>query len=522
MKHLKKLSCSFLIASALLVACQDDGSFDSFPKEDDQLIPQAREFYEKAISEAAENGTLVQDRNMSPGEVTPRWHEAYLKQDTQYEYVYVPIHAEKNYIRQVEMKKNGHKKTYNVYISQTLCVRKDKEGRYSAAYITMMPSLGHYRRNKNQFTEKVIKSKTLYGDFSGYVAYNNIVTSGLMVIDKVDKGKCQWALSRETPLEKDSIWTLFKEAYKNIRSINLSLTRHTIDGGSLEEVEITPDSGTYYCIFCKADMPYGHVCSDNNNNSNESGPWDGDDNNGLGVGGNGGSEGGEGGGGGSWGGGGSSSGTLPSPNKKPNACTKVELKLKSESFNKLVQDIQKYLNNYPNRECAIYYKYDNVSGEYKTIRAYASLDNIPDINVDPNNVKSADGFIHSHFDIGQTSMAVFSPHDLMLAGFLNENSAIDDLSNYSIGLYTKDGIFFLEITDVQLYKDFYNKYSGEQGESLLNTNYNLYGINNRTEVNKAIEKLSSFLHTNKTGLTLIYKLHGNGDIYYTDKGGIKN
>lgn len=218
------------------------------------MIPQAREFYENVISEAAENGTLIQNRNMSPGEVTPRWHEAYLKQDTQYEYVYVPIHAERNYIRQVEMKKNGHKKTYNVYISQTLCVRKDREGKYSAAYITMMPSLSHYRRNKNQFTEKVIKSETLYGDFSGYVAYNNIATSGLMVIDKVEKGKCQWALSRETPIEKDSIWTLFKEAYKNIYSINISLTRHTIDGGSLEEVVITPEPDGYYCAFCNANV----------------------------------------------------------------------------------------------------------------------------------------------------------------------------------------------------------------------------------------------------------------------------
>ena len=138
MKHLKKWSCSFLIVSVLLTACQDDGSFDSFPKEENLLIPQARE----------------------PGEVTPRWHEAYLKQDTQYEYVYVPIHAERNYIRQVEMKKNGHKKTYNVYISQTLCVRKDREGKYSAAYITMMPSLSHYRINSQI---KLLKAKLFMG-----------------------------------------------------------------------------------------------------------------------------------------------------------------------------------------------------------------------------------------------------------------------------------------------------------------------------------------------------------------------
>lgn len=300
MKHLKKLSCSLLIASALFIACQDDGSYESFPKEENQLVPQAREFYEKVITEAAEKGILVQDRNMSPGEVTPRWHEAYLKYDSRYEYVYVPIHAEKNYIRQVEMKKKGRKKTYNVYLSQILCVRKDRGGNYSAAYITMMPSLSHYRRNKNRFTEKVIESETLYGDFSGYVTYNNIVTSRLMVVDKVEKGKFQWALSCETPLEKDSLWTLYKEVYKNIYSFNMSLTRHTIDGGSLEEVEITPD--TYYCPICNANMPNDHVCSDYGNR-NESGPLDGNDDEGSDVGGSGGS----GGGGGSWGGGSSSS-----------------------------------------------------------------------------------------------------------------------------------------------------------------------------------------------------------------------
>lgn len=312
---MKKWSCSFLVASFLFAACQDDGLFDSYQKEENQLIPQAREFYEKVISDAAANGTLVQDRNMSPGEVTPRWHEAYLKQDSKYEYVYVPIHAEKNYIRQVEMKKNGQKKTYNVYLSQTLCVRKDREGKYSAAYITMMPTLSHYKRNKNQFTEKVIKSETLYGDFSGYVAYNNIVTSGLMVVDKVDKGKFQWALSRETPLEKDSIWTLYKEIYKNIHSLNMSLTRHTIDGGSLEEVVITPDDGTYYCLFCRANMPYDHVCSDNND-SNKPGPWDGDNDNGLDVGGDSGS--GSGGGGSSWGGS-NSSNNVPPINDNPSS-----------------------------------------------------------------------------------------------------------------------------------------------------------------------------------------------------------
>ena len=517
MKHLKKWSCSFLIVSVLLTACQDDGSFDSFPKEENLLIPQAREFYENVISEAAENGTLIQNRNMSPGEVTPRWHEAYLKQDTQYEYVYVPIHAERNYIRQVEMKKNGHKKTYNVYISQTLCVRKDREGKYSAAYITMMPSLSHYRRNKNQFTEKVIKSETLYGDFSGYVAYNNIATSGLMVIDKVEKGKCQWALSRETPIEKDSIWTLFKEAYKNIYSINISLTRHTIDGGSLEEVVITPEPDGYYCVFCNANVPYDHVCSDHSDGKGESEPWDGNEGNGLDVGGNSGS--GSGGGGGSWGGG-NSSNTPSYPSKRPEACTRVESKLNSESFSKLTQTLDLDLKKFPNQEIALFYKYDSNTDVFKASVASFSDEGVPGINIDPSKVNSMDGYIHSHYDVGKSTLPIFSPDDLLTVGQLYENSAIDDLRKFSTGLYTKDGVFFLEVTDAELYNTFYDKFSDKQGQDLLKMNYAINGIIISTEITQAIENFTIMLESTKSGLMLVYRLHGSSTIYYTDKGKI--
>lgn len=463
----------------------------------------------------------VQDRNMSPGEVTPRWHEAYLKQDSKYEYVYVPIHAEKNYIRQVEMKKNGQKKTYNVYLSQTLCVRKDREGKYSAAYITMMPTLSHYKRNKNQFTEKVIKSETLYGDFSGYVAYNNIVTSGLMVVDKVDKGKFQWALSRETPLEKDSIWTLYKEIYKNIHSLNMSLTRHTIDGGSLEEVEITPDDGTYYCPVCRANMPYDHVCSDNND-SNEPGPWDGDDDNGLDVGGDSGrgNEGGGGGGGSSWGGSNSSNTTPPSPNKKPEVCKKVISKLNSESFSKLTQTLNTLLKDFPNQEVAIFYKYDSNTNMFNPTTASYGIENKPGINIDASQINPSDGYIHSHYQVGDKTLPIFSPNDLLTVGQLYENSVIDNLSDFSTGLYTTEGVFFLEVTDPDLYKKFYENYSDDQGLNLLKKNYNFNGIKVSTDVTEAAKNFSSMLESTKSGLTLVYRLHGESTIKYSHKGSL--
>ena len=49
----------------------------------------------------------------------------------------------------------------------------------------------------------------------------------------------------------------------------MSLTRNTIDGGWLEEVDITPDGEDdddddedYFCGFCAQYVPYGHICSE--------------------------------------------------------------------------------------------------------------------------------------------------------------------------------------------------------------------------------------------------------------------
>ena len=102
----------------------------------------------KLSLELLKKNKLVQNKNMSPGEVTPCWHKAHIKQDANYEYVYVPIIAGNNYIRRVKIGKEGEKKNYRIPISQTLCVRRDKTGNYDAAYVTIMPSLNYYRAKK--------------------------------------------------------------------------------------------------------------------------------------------------------------------------------------------------------------------------------------------------------------------------------------------------------------------------------------------------------------------------------------
>ena len=49
----------------------------------------------------------------------------------------------------------------------------------------------------------------------------------------------------------------------------MSLTRNTINGGWLEEVTVTPDGEDgddddedYFCGFCAQYVPYGHICSE--------------------------------------------------------------------------------------------------------------------------------------------------------------------------------------------------------------------------------------------------------------------
>ena len=141
--------------------------------------------------------------------------------------------------------------------------------------------------------------------------------------------------------------------------------------------------------------------------------------------------------------------------------------------------------------------------------------------MDSSKLSSVDGYIHSHYDVGNSTLPIFSADDLLTVGQLYENSVINNLSEFSTGLYTTGGVFFLEVTDPNLYRAFYDKYSDDQGHNLLVMNYSLYGIKKSTDVIQATENFSSMLESTKSGLTLVYRLHGENTIYYSDKGSIR-
>ena len=81
MKHSTQLIRSLLGLTVLLASCQVDDSLDILSDSEAQLfVSEACNYYEQTISEAAEKSKLVQNKNMSPGEVTLCWHKAHIKE----------------------------------------------------------------------------------------------------------------------------------------------------------------------------------------------------------------------------------------------------------------------------------------------------------------------------------------------------------------------------------------------------------------------------------------------------------
>lgn len=159
MKHYLKIPLLLAMFIYLFSSCIDEYSSD--PDKEDPLLTGAREFYETTISAAASKGRLAQNTFMSPGEVTPRWDEVSYKQDAKYQYMYIPVYAEKSYIKR-HMTGKAKTKEELVRVEQYLCLRKNHEsGNYSGAYITYIPSAGYYAYNKKTFAEKTARSETL-------------------------------------------------------------------------------------------------------------------------------------------------------------------------------------------------------------------------------------------------------------------------------------------------------------------------------------------------------------------------
>lgn len=212
MKYLR-LPYSFVVFIILLNSCQEDIYQEDIKWEENLLIVEARKFYEEVITKAQENNKLRRDRLITRGEITALWNKSYIKRDEKYEYVFVPIHASVKYLR-FHVINHQEKKFEKIYLSQVLCVRKNNKGEHSMAIVTLNPNREYYNKNKANVAEKAIWNESLYGDFSGYVTYSNVVTGTMLTIDKVENGVIEWWVNRNA--EKEMFRNADREALRGI------------------------------------------------------------------------------------------------------------------------------------------------------------------------------------------------------------------------------------------------------------------------------------------------------------------
>ncbi len=237
-----------ILAGILLTSCtRDDYMADHNAKGENPLVTESREFFETIVAEGATKGILDQSVSWNPGEVTPRWEEAWIKSVNGRDYVMVPIVAEHHYIGRETAVKDSVEKQYRVRITQLLSFQKSEGGGYSAAYLTLVPSKGYYTANRNSVLTRFLKNEGYYGNFTGRVIYNDPVTFDLMGVDKVVDGAYEWGFSFWSVPSEESFWRNYRKMFKNVTIHRLLVTKglgeydeesDTYDGGEAEEIEV--------------------------------------------------------------------------------------------------------------------------------------------------------------------------------------------------------------------------------------------------------------------------------------------
>jgi len=256
MKQVYRLKWGFLLLAVLLVSCQQDFSLTrERTSEENARIESAREYFEQTIADAATRGILIQDRNWSPGDVTPQWDEATFKWDDDYHYVFVPMYSQYRYLaRDYNHTGKGHAYA-TVAVTQLLCIRQDASGTHDAAYLTLIPSKRYYTLNKNNIVSDYLKGSDFHAGFTGRVTFNHIVTFGLMAVDLVVDGEAVDGLSRYGEENTTDSHQKYRELFEHTRFFRGLSTRSDIDW----DIEMD-DVVFIYCTQCKNTFFDYHWC----------------------------------------------------------------------------------------------------------------------------------------------------------------------------------------------------------------------------------------------------------------------
>lgn len=122
------------------------------------------------------------------------------------------------------------------------------------------------------------------------------------------------------------------------------------------------------------------------------------------------------------------------------------------------------------------------------------------------------GFIHTHYD---GLLPIFSPEDLLIPGYWDSLGGLADLERFSLGVVTPFGTYFLQITDIKQYKEFYSEYGSESGKEALEEAYNFF-MHFLTPDFDYERAFAHFLNSSKTGLTLMKKANNQFNKVFFD------
>jgi len=157
------------------------------------FVDDAREFFEKLIVEADQNGTLNIETGLTPGEITPHWDNAYVYSDEsgEFDYVMVEFLADYYYNVRQTITKNGEQ-VYRTYpVSQALLIRKDTyTGKMAAAYVTLTPNRGYHMNHRSNVLSNFFH-KPNRGDYTGLVYFYDVTSMQALTLEKYCAGEIE-------------------------------------------------------------------------------------------------------------------------------------------------------------------------------------------------------------------------------------------------------------------------------------------------------------------------------------------
>lgn len=449
-------------------SCKDDYLENEPSPGDLALLENAKSYYElnKSKAPALRSGDLGIP-------YMPAWDYTYYLDNDEFDVVELDLMTkgrisimdkETNEIYN-KTKDQKYKKSYSRYVF----LRNKKNDESIGFIMTIIPSLKYiessnfevfdnfYLERDNQF-DGFVYYYTLDGDFiNGWVYEDGNVTKTVTLVNKED-------VEEDAPITR----AVTCDMLVTIDITETCYYSYGVAGGK--------KSGTTFlgCNYEMTHLSYNMVCQ-----------YSGGGNGGLVGSGNG-------------SGAGSNGNNSNSNNAKESAdpCANMDGKVKNTAFSNKLNDMSGLTSK--NYEAGVSYTYKD--GTYTFSNRDGNAGD-PSIGYKPTSSSPIDGFVHTHYN---GLLNTFSPGDIASIYDWYNRDGIKDISNFSMGLVTKDGVAFLMVSDPAKFKALHAK-GLETVKNTMDYGYLTYQINPQMGWDASNNMLAQMLKSTQSGLTLMTK-----------------